>query len=142
VLSKLSELLFVEAVRQYVHGLPEGQTGWLGGLRDPAGARALALLHADVGRAWSVEELGREVGVSRSGLAERFTRLIGQAPMHYLADWRLQLAARKLRDGHDPLIRIAEQVGYESEAAFSRAFKKKFGTAPASWRRARSEQGE
>lgn len=136
VLSKLSELLFVEAVRQYVRGLPDGQTGWLAGLRDPAVSRALALLHADIVRDWSVDELGREVGLSRSGLAERFTRVIGRAPMHYLADWRLQVAAQKLRDSGDPLIRIAEQVGYESEAAFSRAFKKKFGAAPATWRRA------
>jgi AraC-like DNA-binding protein len=135
VLSKLAELLFVEAVRHYVRSLPDGQTGWLAGLGDPALARALALLHADPGRDWSVEELGREVGVSRSGLAERFTRVIGVAPMHYLADWRLQVAAVKLRESSEPLIRIAEQVGYDSEAAFSRAFKKKFGTAPVTWRR-------
>jgi transcriptional regulator GlxA family with amidase domain len=136
VLSKLSELLFVEAVRQYVRGLPDGQTGWLGGLRDPPVSRALALLHADIVRDWSVDTLGREVGLSRSGLAERFTRVIGVAPMHYLADWRLQVAAQKLRDTAEPLVRIAEQVGYDSEAAFSRAFKKKFGAAPATWRRA------
>jgi AraC-like DNA-binding protein len=136
VLSKLSELLFVEAVQQYVRNLPEGQTGWLAGLRDPAVSRALALMHANMVHAWSVDELGRQVGVSRSGFAERFTRVIGVAPMHYLADWRLQVAAQRLRDSADPLIRIAEQVGYESEAAFSRAFKKKFGAAPATWRRA------
>jgi len=122
VLSKLSELLFVEAVRQYVRTIPDGQTGWLAGLRDPAVSRALALMHADMVRAWSVDELGREVGISRSGLAERFARVIGMAPMHYLADWRLQVARQKLKDSGDPLVRIAEQVGYESEAAFSRAF--------------------
>lgn len=137
VLSKLSELLFVEAVRQYVQNIPDGQTGWLAGLRDPAVSRALAFMHANMVRAWSVDELGREVGISRSGLAERFTRVIGMAPMHYLADWRLQVAAQKLRDSGDPLVRIAAQVGYESEAAFSRAFKKKFGAAPATWRRVR-----
>ena len=137
VLSKLSELLFVEAVRQYVRSIPEGQTGWLAGLRDPAVSRALALMHANMVHAWSVDQLGREVGISRSGLAERFTRVIGMAPMHYLVDWRLQVAAQKLRDSGDPLVRIAEQVGYELEAAFSRAFKKKFGTAPATWRRTR-----
>jgi len=136
VLSKLSELLFVEAVRQYVGGIPDGQTGWLAGLRDAPVSRALALMHADIVHAWTVDELGREVGISRSGLAERFTRAIGVAPMHYLADWRLQVAAQKLRDTNDLLVRIAEQVGYESEAAFSRAFKKKFGAAPATWRRA------
>jgi AraC-like DNA-binding protein len=135
VLAKLSELLFVEAVRHYVRSLPDGQTGWLAGLRDPAVSRALALMHANMAHAWSVEELGRAAGISRSGLAERFTRVIGMAPMHYLADWRLQVAAHKLRDTSDPLVWIAEQVGYESEAAFSRAFRKKFGAAPATWRR-------
>jgi transcriptional regulator GlxA family with amidase domain len=93
-------------------------------------------MHANMARAWSVEELAREAGLSRSGLADRFTRVIGVAPIHYLADWRLQVAGQKLRDFSDPLARIAEQVGYESEAAFSRAFKKKFGAAPAAWRRA------
>ena len=136
VLSKLSELLFVEAVQHYVRSIPDGQTGWLAGLRDPAVSRALALMHANMARAWSVEELAREAGLSRSGLAERFTRVIGVAPMHYLANWRLQVAGQKLRDSSDPLARIAEQVGYELEAAFSRAFKKKFGAAPATWRRA------
>jgi AraC-like DNA-binding protein len=139
VLSKLSELLFVEAVQHYVRSMPEGQTGWLAGLRDPAVAQALALMHGDMARAWSVEELARKAGLSRSGLAERFTRVVGVAPMHYLADWRLQVAGQKLKDSSDPLVRIAEQAGYESEAAFSRAFKKKFGAAPATWRRA--EQG-
>ena len=136
VLSKLSELLFVEAVQHYVRSIPEGQTGWLAGLRDPAVSRALGLMHASMGQAWSVEKLAREAGLSRSGLAERFTRVIGVAPMHYLADWRLQVAGQKLKDSNDPLVQIAEQVGYESEAAFSRAFKKKFGAAPATWRRA------
>jgi AraC-like DNA-binding protein len=136
VLAKLSELLFVEAVQHYVRSIPDGQTGWLAGLRDPAVSRALALMHADIAHAWSVEELAREAGLSRSGLAERFTRVIGVAPMHYLADWRLQVAGQKLRDSDDPLVRVAEQVGYESEAAFSRAFKKKFGAAPTTWRRA------
>jgi AraC-like DNA-binding protein len=135
VLSKLSELLFVEAVQHYVRGIPDGQTGWLAGLRDPAVSRALALMHANMAHAWSVDELAREAGLSRSGLAERFTRVIGVAPMHYLADWRLQVAGQRLRESSDPLVRIAEQVGYESEAAFSRAFKKKFGAAPATWRR-------
>jgi AraC family transcriptional regulator, alkane utilization regulator len=136
VLSKLAELLFVEAVQHFVRSMPDGQTGWLAGLRDPAVARALALMHADITQLWSVEQLAREAGLSRSGLAERFTRLIGVAPMHYLADWRLQVAGQKLKDSTEPLVRIAEQVGYESEAAFSRAFKKKFGTPPATWRRA------
>jgi transcriptional regulator GlxA family with amidase domain len=135
VLAKLAELLFVEAVREHVRTLPEERTGWLAALRDPGVSRALALMHGDVGHPWSVEELAREAGLSRSGLAERFTRLIGASPMHYLADWRLQVAGQMLRDTGDPLLRIAERIGYESEAAFSRAFKKKFGQAPAAWRR-------
>jgi AraC-like DNA-binding protein len=135
VLAKLSELLFVEAVRRYVETLPAEQTGWLAGLRDPAVARALALMHGDIARAWNVEELGREAGISRSVLAERFGRVIGMAPMHYLAHWRLQVAAQRLKGTSASLAQVAEAIGYESEAAFSRAFKKKFGTAPATWRR-------
>jgi AraC-like DNA-binding protein len=138
VLAKLSELLFVEAVRRYADALPEGQTGWLAGLHDRYVARALALLHRDITRAWTVGDLGREVGLSRSALAERFTRLIGVAPMHYLANWRMQVAAQELRNTGASLANIANAVGYESEAAFSRAFKKTFGTAPATWRRSRS----
>jgi AraC-like DNA-binding protein len=135
VLAKLSELLFVESVRRYAQSLPPGQTGWLAGLRDPYVARALALLHRDIGRQWSVDELGREVGLSRSALAERFTRLIGSAPMHYLSHWRMQVAAQKMRNTNASLAQVADGVGYESEAAFSRAFKKMFGAPPGTWRR-------
>jgi transcriptional regulator GlxA family with amidase domain len=136
VLAKLSELLFVETVRRHAETLPDGQIGWLAGLRDPFVARVLALLHRDTARNWTVEELGREVGLSRSALADRFTRLIGVPPMHYLADWRMQVASEKLRNTSASLAQIAETVGYESEAAFSRAFKKALGVAPATWRRA------
>lgn len=135
VLAKLSELLFVEAVRRYAETLPEGQTGWLAGLRDPYVARALALFHGDVARAWTIEDLAREVGLSRSALAERFVQLLGMAPIQYLARWRMQVASQELRNTSASLAQIAETVGYESEASFSRAFKKVFGTAPASWRR-------
>jgi len=138
VLAKLSELLFIEAVRGHVQSLPEERTGWLAGLRDPALSRVLALMHGDIGHPWSVEELSRRAGLSRSSLADRFTRLIGVSPMHYLSDWRLQAAGQMLRDSRAPLARIAEKVGYESEAAFSRAFRKKFGRAPATWRRGES----
>jgi hypothetical protein len=93
VLAKLSELLFVETVRRYAEALPDGQTGWFAGLRDPYVARALALLHRDITRHWTVDDLGREVGLSRSALADRFIRLIGLPPMHYLASWRMQVAA-------------------------------------------------
>jgi AraC-like DNA-binding protein len=135
VLAKLSELLFVESVRRYAETLPDGQTGWLAGLRDPYVARTLALFHRDFARPWTIEELSREIGLSRSALADRFTRLIGAAPMHYLAQLRMQAAAQKLRNSAAALAQVADDVGYESEAAFSRAFKKAFGTAPATWRR-------
>jgi AraC-like DNA-binding protein len=136
VLAKLSELLFVETVRRYTEALPEGETGWFAGLREPYVARALALLHSDIIRRWTVDELGREVGLSRSALADRFIRLIGLPPMHYLASWRMQVATQKLRNTNASLAQVAEIVGYDSEAAFSRAFKKAFGLAPATWRRA------
>ena len=139
VLAKLSELLFVEALRNYVESLPQEQTGWLAGLKDPFVSRALALLHNGVAREWTVDDLGREVGLSRSALADRFTRLIGEPPMRYLARWRIQLAAHHLRRSDTPLARIATQVGYESEAAFNRAFKRSLGVPPAAWRRNVSE---
>jgi AraC-like DNA-binding protein len=138
VLAKLSELLFAEAMRRYVETLPEAQTGWFAGLRDPHVARSLALLHNDIARRWTVDDLGREVGLSRSALADRFIRLIGMPPMHYLASWRMQVATEKLRTTSASLAQVAELVGYDSEATFSRAFKKAFGLAPATWRRANS----
>jgi AraC-like DNA-binding protein len=135
VLAKLSELLFVEALRHYVETLPEQENGWLAGLKDPFVSRALSLLHARVAEQWTVDDLGREVGLSRSALADRFTRLIGEPPMRYLAHWRSQIAAHQLRNTDATLARIAEQVGYESEAAFNRAFKRNFGVPPATWRK-------
>jgi AraC-like DNA-binding protein len=139
VLAKLSELLFVEAVRRYAEALPDGDTGWLASLRDAYVARALALLHRDITRRWTVDDLGREVGLSRSALADRFIRLIGVPPMHYLIHWRLQVATQKLRNSSASLAQVAESVGYDSEAAFSRAFKRTFGAAPATWRRSKSD---
>ena len=139
VLAKLSELLFVETVRRYANTLPESEIGWLAGLRDRYVARVLALFHRDMTRSWTVDELGREVGLSRSALGERFTRLMGIAPMHYFANWRMQVAAQELRNRSASLAQVANTVGYESEAAFSRAFKKAFRTAPATWRRLHSK---
>lgn len=136
VMGRLSELLFVEALRQYIRGLPAHQQGWLAGLRDPYVGRALALLHANPARPWEVEMLARESGISRSALADRFVSLIGEPPMQYLAGWRLALAAQSLSKSSDAVARVAESVGYESEAAFNRAFKRVFGMPPAAWRRA------
>jgi len=136
MVSRLSELLFVEALRRYVQTLPAGQQGWLAALRDPFVSRALSLLHARPAHAWTTEELAQHVGLSRSAFADRFTALIGQPPMQYLAQWRLQLAAQRLCGGREPLARVAAEIGYESEAAFSRAFKRQYGTAPAAWREA------
>lgn len=135
VLTKLSELLFVEAMRYYLESLPDGERGWFAGLRDPQISRVLALMHAAPERAWTVDELGREAGLSRSSLSERFAVLIGEPPMQYLTRWRLALAGRALKDGRDSVARIAENVGYESEAAFNRAFKREYGLPPAAWRR-------
>jgi AraC-like DNA-binding protein len=135
MLAKLSELLFVEAVRACIDALPDGRTGWLAGLRDPYVGRALALLHDRVAHAWTVEALAREVGLSRSALGERFAFLLGEPPMRYLTRWRMQLASLRLRESQDALAQIAAEVGYDSEAAFNRAFKREFGVPPAAWRK-------
>ncbi|QJR12385.1 IS5 family transposase IS4811 [Usitatibacter rugosus] len=138
MLAKLSELMFVEAIRRYVEALPPGGKGWLSGLRDAQVGRALALLHHDPRRAWTVDDLAREVALSRSALAERFTAMVGEPPMQYLTRWRLALAAQALRSSRETIARVAEHSGYESEASFSRAFKREFGEPPATWRRARA----
>jgi AraC-like DNA-binding protein len=142
VLGRLSELMFVEVVRRYLETLPPDRTGWLAGLRDPHVGRALTALHRGPARAWTLESLAREVGVSRSVLAERFTEFVGQPAMQYLTNWRMQLAANALLSGMDNIAEIAEQVGYESEAAFSRAFKKAVGMPPGEWRRTRTGQAQ
>ena len=134
VLARLSELMFVEAIRRYLETLPPAETGWLAGLRDPVVGQALAALHGGASEPWTVERLARLVGLSRSVLAERFMELVGYPPMHYLALWRMQLASRLLLEGRQ-VAEVADGVGYESEAAFSRAFKKLVGQAPATWRR-------
>jgi AraC-like DNA-binding protein len=134
VIAKLSELLFVEAVRQFVAGLPAERRGWLAGLRDPHIGRALAVLHARPTETWTAESLAIEVGMSRSVFAERFSSLVGQPPMQYLAMWRMHLAAQYLRDGRRSLAQIGAAIGYDSESAFSRAFKRQFGVSPGGWR--------
>jgi len=135
VLSKLSELMFVEAVRCYLDAIPADQRGWLAGLRDPAIGKALALLHSEIARPWTAEELARQVYLSRSTFADRFTTLIGAPPMTYLARWRMQVASQRLRESRRSVAEISADVGYESEIAFARAFKRAFSVSPAQWRK-------
>jgi AraC-like DNA-binding protein/mannose-6-phosphate isomerase-like protein (cupin superfamily) len=135
VLSKLSEVLVVETLRRYISRMPEGQTGWLAGLRDRAVGKCLALMHEKPAHPWTIESLAREAGTSRSVLAEKFTHYVGQSPIQYLARWRMAIASNLLRRSGSSLMQIALEVGYETDAAFSRAFKREFGVPPASWRR-------
>jgi AraC-like DNA-binding protein len=134
MLSRMSEMMFVDAVRRYTASLAEDSTGWLAGLRDRLVGRVLALMHEDPARHWGIDELGRRVGLSRSALHERFVQLIGVPPMQYLAQWRMQVASRMLVDTRANVAAIALEVGYDSEAAFARAFKRLVGKPPAAWR--------
>jgi AraC family transcriptional regulator, alkane utilization regulator len=140
-LAKMAEFMFVEALRRHVAALPEDGNGWLAALRDVQIGRALALLHEAPERAWTVDELAREVALSRSLLATRFASLVGESPIQYLTRWRLALAARTLRSGNDAISRVAERSGYATEAAFSRAFKREFGLPPSNWRKTPVENG-
>jgi AraC-like DNA-binding protein len=142
ILAKLSELLFIELVRMHLESLPHEQTGWLAGLRDRHVGQALSLMHASPAKDWTLEMLSGEVGLSRSALADRFTAFVGLPPMQYLAKWRMQIAAGLLTAGQANIAKIAVDVGYESEAAFSRAFKKVVGMPPAAWRKSRRNGGE
>jgi AraC-like DNA-binding protein len=135
MLARLTELLYVEVLRRYMQQLPSGHTGWLAGVKDPEVGRALRLLHARPERQWTVEDLAREVGASRSGLAQRFTELTGEAPMRYLTGWRIQLAKHLILQAGLPIAEVADRVGYESEAAFNRAFKRHVGVPPVAWRK-------
>jgi AraC-like DNA-binding protein len=135
VLARLSELLFVEVVRDYLGTLPSESVGWLAGLRDEQVGRALEKLHQQPERAWTLEELAREVGMSRSSFADRFAQLVGAPPMQYLAQWRIQLAAGLLRSGQASLAEIATRVGYSTEYTLSRAFRRALGVPPATYRR-------
>jgi AraC-like DNA-binding protein len=133
-LARMAELMFVDALRRYAESLPPDGLGWLAAMRDVRVGRALALMHAEPGRAWTLGELARSVALSRSALADRFSRLVGEPPMQYLTRWRLARAARTLRTGA-AIVHVAEHAGYDSDAAFSRAFKREFGLSPTSWRR-------
>lgn len=135
ILARLSELLFVRVLRRYIEQMPEQAVGWLSGLRDPNVSRALLHMHAQPSRHWTLIELARECGLSRSGLADRFAACVGEPPMQYLQHWRMQRAATLLKQTRRPLISIAEEVGYQSESAFIRAFKSNVGVPPGAWRR-------
>jgi AraC-like DNA-binding protein len=134
VLAKLSEVLFVETLRAYIGDLPAEQTGWLAGARDAEVGRTLALMHRNPAHAWTIASLAREAGISRSVLAERFHHYLGEPPMAYLTRWRLQLGAQMLTSTNHSVAQIASEVGYESEAAFNRAFKREFEIPPARFR--------
>jgi AraC-like DNA-binding protein len=135
LLAKLSELAFTEAMRRYAQSNVPELKGWLAGLRDPYIGRTLALLHGEPTRNWTVDELAREVALSRSALAERFSDMVGEPPIQYLLRWRLTLAAQALRASNEGIARIAERSGYDSEASFTRAFKREFGVPPTVWRK-------
>jgi AraC-like DNA-binding protein len=137
VITRLAELMFIEVLRRYLEELPAGQIGWLAGLRDEVVGRVLSLLHAEPARPWTLAQLAREATSSRSNVARRFTELVGQPPMQYLAQWRMQVAANLLAQSGAKLAYVGAEVGYESEAAFSRAFKKATGLSPGAWREAR-----
>jgi AraC-like DNA-binding protein len=134
MLGRISELMFVDVIRRHLESLPADRTNWLSGLRDPYVGRALTALHAEPARDWTLETLAAVAALSRSAFAERFTQYVGHPPMQYLANWRMQLATHHLRNGNESIASVAGRVGYESEAAFSRAFKKTVGVPPSDWR--------
>jgi AraC-like DNA-binding protein len=134
MLGRISELMFVDVVRRHLESLPADRANWLSGLRDPYVGRGLMALHAHPSRDWTLEALAQEAALSRSAFAERFAQYVGQPPMQYLTHWRMQLATNYLRTGTESIASIANRVGYDSEAAFSRAFKKVVGAPPSEWR--------
>jgi AraC-like DNA-binding protein len=135
MLARLSEMLFVEAVRGHIEALPGDATGWLAALRDPSLSRALGVLYLRPDHPWNAEELAKEACLSRSAFAERFTSTVGLPPMSYLTRWRMLLAGQRLRESSDTIAQVAATVGYESEFAFSRAFRREMGVAPGAWRK-------
>lgn len=142
LLSRLSELLLVEAVRNYASALDDRESGWLRGLSDPQIGRALALIHQRIAAPWSAETLAREVALSRSAFVERFSTLVGTPPIRYLTQWRLRTAQLHLKETRKTIAQLAHMAGYESEEAFSRAFKREFGLPPARWRQQQAQSGE
>lgn len=138
VLAKLAEVLFIEVLRLYMNEQREGRTGWLAGVSDRIVGAALNTMHKSPAHAWTLEELARAPGTSRSVLAERFQHLVGSSPMQCLTQWRMLLATNLLCRSNAPLARIAEEVGYQTDTAFVRAFRREFGSPPATWRRSQS----
>ncbi len=134
MLGRISELMFVDVVRRYLESLPEDRMSWLSGLRDPYVGRALTALHEQPARDWTIESLAQVAALSRSAFAERFVQFVGHPPMQYVTNWRMQLATNYLRNGTESIASVANRVGYDSEAAFSRAFKKAVGSPPSEWR--------
>jgi AraC-like DNA-binding protein len=139
VLTRLSELIFIEVLRSYMESLPSDATGWLAALSDPHVGRAISLMHTDPKRSWSLPMLSKEVGVSRTVLISRFAESLGVAPMKYLSNWRMQVAAGMLAGETTTIAGIAAEVGYESESSFSRAFKRSTGWSPGAWRKRRHD---
>ena len=138
VITRLADVLVIQAIRSWIEQDPAAQTGWLGALRDPQIGRSIALIHRDPAHPWSVARLAYEVAMSRSAFAARFTDLVGETPMHYVARWRMQVAATSLREESVTLGELALRLGYGSEAAFSRAFKRIIGVSPGAVRREKS----
>jgi AraC-like DNA-binding protein len=138
VLERMSEMMFVDLLRRYLERLPDDQRGWLAGLRDRYVGRVLGLMHEHPTEAWTMEQMADRVGLSRSALHERFVQFIGLTPMQYLTNWRMQIASRLLTQSNATLASVALDAGYESEAAFSRAFKRAVGVPPSVWRRERA----
>jgi AraC-like DNA-binding protein len=141
ILGRLMEMLFVEVLRRYAARLPPSAKGWFAALNDPIVARAMQFIHSDPSRRWTVDDLAREAGASRTVLAERFNAVMGKAPIEYITSWRMQLAAERIRTGSESLAAVAADVGYESEAAFNRAFKRVTGVTPGRWREGSARQG-
>ena len=139
-LTKLSEVLFAETLRRYARQLPSGETGWFAATRDPEVGKALTLLHHRHAHPWTLAELARESGLSRTVLSERFRHFLGEPPISYLTRWRLRLGARELAASSHSVAQIAVDCGYESEAAFNRAFKREFGIPPARYRKEKASQ--
>ena len=137
MLARLAELIFVEVLRKHIDQLPEDSRGWLAALRNRHVGHAMRLIHGRPAHSWTIDALAREVGLSRSVFAQRFTSYVGVSPMHYLGRWRMQLATRRLKTPGVSVALVGTEVGYESEAAFNRAFKKFVGKPPGAWRKAR-----